>query len=282
MSANLKDSQIQQAEKDALEGQDITAEEVSTRRAELRRQRELLFREETRLKRISKIKSKTYRKLARKRADKAGGEIDLDQLRELDPERAEEEQAKLETARARERATLKHSAKGGRWAQNQHGAGEIEGKRQEMENMLAQGERLRRKVQGHASDGSESESDGDDGEGADVQQRAFDELANLQSKQVELDQEVASHKPNSIFAMKFMQNAASRERKEVDAQEEELRRQLEGYDDIDINSGSESDDSAVENVARVGGRFILSGTGAMNSVSACPNLRSQAFVTHTR
>lgn len=268
-SANLKDNQIAQAEKDALEGQDVSVEEIAARRAELRRQRELLFREESRRKRVAKIKSKTYRKLARKRADKAEGEIDLDDLRALDPKRAEEEQEKMETARARERATLKHSAKGGRWAQGQHGAGEIEGKRQELEHMLAQGERLRRKVQGHASDGSGSESGSEEelGDNEDVRARAFDELASLRTKQAELDDAVANSKPSGIFAMKFMQDAARREKISVDEDERELRKQLEEYEDAGIESGSESGGSDTENVTRVGGRLVLSGTGMTSQVS---------------
>jgi U3 small nucleolar RNA-associated protein 14 len=268
-SANLKDNQIAQAEKDALEGQDVSVEEIAARRAELRRQRELLFREESRRKRIAKIKSKTYRKLARKRADKAEGEIDLDDLRALDPQRAEEEQEKMETARARERATLKHSAKGGRWAQGQHGAGEIEGKRQELEHMLAQGERLRRKVQGNASEGSDSEIDSEEDFGGDedTRARAFDELASLRLKQAELDDAVASSKPSGIFAMKFMQDAARREKVSVDEEERELRRQLESYEDAGIESGGESDESDSGNVARIGGRLMLTGTGLSSQVS---------------
>ena len=268
-SANLKDNQIAQAEKDALEGQDISVEEIAARRAELRRQRELLFREESRRKRIAKIKSKTYRKLARKRADKAEGEIDLDDLRALDPRKAEEEQEKMETARARERATLKHSAKGGRWAQGQHGAGEIEGKRQELEHMLAQGERLRRKVQGNTSDGSDSDSGSEEepGDEEDVRTRAFDELASLRDKQAALEDAVTTSKPSGIFAMKFMQDAARREKVSVDEEERELRKQLEDYDDAGIESGSESDNSDTVNFARVGGRLVLSGTGMASQVS---------------
>jgi U3 small nucleolar RNA-associated protein 14 len=275
-SANLKDGQIVQAEEDALEGQDLTVDEIAARRAELRRQRELLFREESRRKRIAKIKSKTYRKIARKRADKAEGEIDLNDLRALDPARAEEEQNKMEIARARERATLKHSAKGGRWAQSQHGAGEIDGKRQELEYMLAQKERLRRKVQGKGSEASDSETGSeDDGEAeSDPRERAYDELAVLQTRQAALDQEVARSKPTGIFAMKFMQNAAQKEKARVDEEEEELRKQLEAYEDLGIESGDDDDDqSNQDNVLKTKGRLVLSGNNGEADVSTAGRIK---------
>lgn len=268
-SANLKDAQIAQAEKDMLEAQDLTPEEVAERRTELRHQRELLFREESRRKRIAKIKSKTFRKIARKRAGKGEGELDLEQLRALDPERAEEEQIKLEAARAKERATLKHSAKGGRWAQSQQGAGEYQGKRQELEDMLAQKDRLQRKIQGRDSDdessmGDVSGDDDDDLEDVDPRTQAFDELESLRARQAALDQEVSETKAGGIYSMKFMQNAALKEKAMVDAAEDQLRRELEEYEDGGIrdsdDGSSEEDDTGVQ---RVGGRIVLTGSGAV-------------------
>lgn len=271
-SANLQDAQIAKAEEDALKGQDLTVEEIAQRRSELRRQRELLFREEARAKRISKIKSKTYRKLARKRAAKAGGggdgEIDLEDLRRLDPERAEEEALKMETARARERATLKHSAKGGRWARAQHGAGETDGKRREIEDMLSQKERLTRKIQGRDSDassddGSDSDEDDEEDDGA-IRGDAFDELKALQEKNRRLEEETAQSKPSGIFGMKFMQRAMARDKARVDEEEEELRRQLEEYSDQGVGSDeggdSDNDPDAAQSmrVANNPGRMVFS------------------------
>ena len=69
-------------------GQDLSIEEIAARRADLRHQRELLFRAEARSKRVSKIKSKTFRKLTRKRDEK--NQVDMEDLQRLDPQKAEE------------------------------------------------------------------------------------------------------------------------------------------------------------------------------------------------
>ena len=59
--------------------------------------RSLLFFEEQKRKKISKIKSKTYRKLNRKRVD----EVNLETLEKLDPEAAYEKRMKMEMDRAK-------------------------------------------------------------------------------------------------------------------------------------------------------------------------------------
>ncbi|KAJ9111641.1 hypothetical protein QFC19_000998 [Naganishia cerealis] len=255
-SANLQDAQIAKAEEDALQGQDLTVEEIAARRSELRRQRELLFREEARAKRISKIKSKTYRKIARKRAAKAGEDaIDLEDLRRLDPERAEEEAMKMEASRAKERATLKHSAKGGRWARAQHGAGENDSKRKEIEDMLAQKERLTRKIQGRDSDASTDDDDDEDDDEDEqddsvIRGDAFDELKALQAKSKQLEEQTAQEKATGIFGMKFMQRAMAKDKARVDDEEAELRRQLEEYSDEGLESGNDGDSDADPDAAK--------------------------------
>jgi U3 small nucleolar RNA-associated protein 14 len=255
-SANLQDAQIAKAEEDALQGQDLTVEEIAARRSELRRQRELLFREEARAKRISKIKSKTYRKIARKRAAKAGeGAMDLEDLRRLDPEKAEEEAMKMEASRAKERATLKHSAKGGRWARAQHGAGENDSKRREIEDMLSQKERLTRKIQGRDSDASSDDDDDDDDDDDEqdddaIRGDAFDELKALQAKSKQLEEDTAQEKATGIFGMKFMQRAMAKDKARVDDEEAELRRQLEEYSDEGLESGNDGDSDADPDAAK--------------------------------
>ena len=68
----------------------LPVEEVMQRRAELRRARELLFREEIKAKRIKKIKSKAYRRVHRKerlRQEKLDEEMNA----EMDPDEDEQE-----------------------------------------------------------------------------------------------------------------------------------------------------------------------------------------------
>ncbi len=272
-SANLREG-IAQAEEDALEAADLTVEEVAERRAALRYERELLSRAETKSKRIAKIKSKTYRKLARKRA---GKEMDLEDLKRLDPEAAEAEALKLETLRARERATLKHSSKSSRWAQQNHGAGETVDKRREFEDMLSRGEKLKRKIRGVGSDESEGddsdEPDTDDQTENDVRAKAFDELARL--KQIE---EQDTEAPTGIMAMPFMQRALAKKDDAANLEEQELREQLEGYEGDDLDSDSEEQEG--DNYLKVGGnagRMVFSGKASASTAESVSN-QSQSVI----
>jgi U3 small nucleolar RNA-associated protein 14 len=54
----------------------LSPEEVANRRKELRQMRDLMFRNERKAKRIAKIKSKTYRRIRRKRVQKEAGADD--------------------------------------------------------------------------------------------------------------------------------------------------------------------------------------------------------------
>jgi U3 small nucleolar RNA-associated protein 14 len=90
------------------------------RRAELAKMRSLLFYKEQKQKKIAKIKSKTYRKIANKANEKGSAQLSLDELAELDPLKAQEERDKLEFARVQERMTLKHKNTG-KWAKKMLG-----------------------------------------------------------------------------------------------------------------------------------------------------------------
>ncbi len=62
--------------------------------------RSLMFFEEQKRKKISKIKSKTYHKIAKRAKSKLEGEeMDLETLKALDPEAAEERMRKMELER---------------------------------------------------------------------------------------------------------------------------------------------------------------------------------------
>lgn len=254
--ANLTDKGVTAAEDAALKGQELTVEEIAARRAELRHQRELMFRAESRAKRVSKIKSKTFRKLARKReARETGkaGEVSLEDLERLDPEAAAEERERLERDRVRERATLRHGARTGRWAQNVGGdAAEVDDRRRAKEEMLDMKERLQRKIHaagsGSESEESDSEDDSDDEEA--IKTRAFDQLSALDSAPV------ADGPKKGIAHMAFMKKAAEREMKKVREAEAELRNEIDAYGE---NGDEESDDDDVH-VMKVGeGRMVFAG-----------------------
>lgn len=256
-SANLTDSGVTAAEDAALQGQDLTPEEIAARRKELRYQRELMFRAEQRSKRVSKIKSKTFRKLARKRANRAAAAdgdqgISLEDLERLDPEAAVAEIERLERERARERATLRHGARSGRWARG--GDEEDEDHRRAKAEMLDIKERLQRKIHGKGDESSDDESSEESGEEEDIKGRAFDQLGDLDSKDV-------PQATKGIAGMAFMKKAEERKLKAVRESEKALRDDIEMFGEA--GSGSESEDDGVLKLGE--GRMVFAGPGAAES-----------------
>jgi len=241
-SANLTESAVTKREDEELQGQELSLEEIKARREKLAYQRELMFRAESKAKRISKIKSKTYRKLARKRAAKeGGGALDLDELEKLDPEAAAHEREKLERDRARERATLRHGAKSGRWARDrtQGGDGEMEDRRRAREEMLDIKEKLQRKIQGKdegdsSDDNSESANEDDDEDT--IREKAFNQLFAL-------DKPVENKGKNGLMEMAFMKKAQDREMKRVAEDEKQAREDIENYGNGNGNPDNSDDDS---------------------------------------
>ncbi|KAF8929147.1 hypothetical protein BGZ58_009148 [Dissophora ornata] len=208
----------------------MSTEEVEKRRAELRMMRDLMFREEIRAKRVSKIKSKLYHKIKKKERERNA--LTAEEMAELDPEQAREERLLAEQKRAEERMTLKHK-NSGKWAKDQlkHGNFDPES-RQAITEQIERGERLRRKIQDVDSDeeqsGGESEySEYDDDDIEGVKARAFDELAQVE-EQLAKDQDAALEAKvgKGIFAMKFMQDAAKRSKMQAEAAAEEFRKEM--------------------------------------------------------
>lgn len=257
--ANLTEDELTKHEDLQMEAREMTEEEIKARRAELRYQRELLFRAEAKAKRVAKIKSKTFRKLARKRAAKENPEMALEDLERLDPEAAEIEREKIERERARERATLRHGAKN-RWARGVGGEADDD-ERMAKEAMLDMKEKLLKKIQGK-DEGSSSEEESEDEEEDEetVKAKAFDQLAQLNSDSGAASQ---AQGKKGLMQMKFMQKAQERRMKEVAEQEKDARMQIElfGEDgEREEESGSESDEEpAVVNVGGNEGRLKFSG-----------------------
>jgi U3 small nucleolar RNA-associated protein 14 len=258
------------AEQDALAA--LPPADASARIAELRRTRELMFRAERKAKRLAKIKSKTYRRIAKKarlRAaaenGEAGGEMDLDDMAELDEidggSRAREELERREIQRARERATLKHASKGGgggRWAKSMAGMHGMDGDVHEAMNSRAnREEELRRKISGR-DEGDESSSnaseddDEDDDEGDKIRIDAFDEVAAMKNKDMS---EKSKSKPTGLMAMKFMQRAADEREKQVDQEVEGFERELRGL--VDGEDDAEAPASLGQRVQGNVGRMVF-------------------------
>ncbi|GAA5887298.1 hypothetical protein JCM16303_006580 [Sporobolomyces ruberrimus] len=220
--------------------------DLAARRAELRRQRDLMYRAERKAKRVAKIKSKAYRRIHRKGKDKDGPQLSLEDLEELDRidggDRVAEERSRLEVLRAKERATLKHSAKGGRWAKKVDGLDGLEDERNKsIRDMVERRDQLRKKIAGLEDDdededefapsGSEGEyGSGDDADFDSIRQKAFDELAALDAKEAAAIEN--DPKLKGVMNMKFMKDARARADREVGKEADELRRRLEQMDQV--------------------------------------------------
>ncbi|KAI0307649.1 small-subunit processome [Multifurca ochricompacta] len=207
----------------------LSIEEVASRRAEIMKTRELMFRAEVKAKRISKIKSKTYRRLKRREKENI----------------------------LKERATLRHKSTG-KWARAMQRRGEMDAdQRQGIAEMLEKGEKLRRKIQGgqESSDGDDDYSDGEDL--ARLKARVLDELAVLKRE----DSGRTQNKGKSVFDMKFMQDSAAREKREVDQQVDNLMKELQNSDapvhEDEFDGRDVPQDDPTVTVQRTGGRVSL-------------------------
>lgn len=240
----------------------LSVEEVAERRAELRKMRDLMFRADLKAKRVSKIKSKAYRKIHRKEREKLMAQLD-EGAEGVDEE---EERMKHEVERAKERATLKHKNTG-KWAKAMKSRGGLdEDQRRDINEMLERGDRLRQKIQGRGSDDDDENDlsdDGDEGgrEGAlqKAKATAFEELQQLEG--TEENQESVEVKAKSVFNMKFMKDAAARQNREVDKMVDDFRKEMG-----DADEGSENEDVPDESVdpiavQRAGGRMSFRPAG---------------------
>lgn len=286
-TAQMSQADLQQQEKAALATLDPA--DLAARQAELRRQRDLMYRAERKAKRVAKIKSKAYRRIHRKARERDGAngpQLSLEDLAELDAidggNRVDEERARLELQRAKERATLKHSGKGGRWARKVDGLDGLEEERNAaIRDMVARREELRKKIAGVGSDDERDEfassDDGDDrdsaGSDADddvdaVRRRAFDELAALDAKEAALKSN--DPKLKGVLNMKFMRDAMARADRDVQREEDELRQRLAQLDEAREASGGEEDGTAPvsmsEQVQGNLGRMVFGPTSAAAKV----------------
>lgn len=251
----MRDEDIVQTE--SLKMNHLSVEEVKARRAELAKMRELMFRAEAKAKRVAKIKSKTYRRLKKKERAKLAkqlgeGESDVD-------EDDEEARLKREMERAVERATLRHKNTG-KWAKAMKSRGELDvDQRKEISEMLDRGQKLRKKIQGKDSDeDSDEDSDDDEVTTQRVKESAFEELAGLEDGAADAPAEGGTQ-GKSIFEMKFMKDAMTRQQYRVNEEIDDFVKEMGGQP---IDPDDEGQDIAVEegeqaygaSVQRVGGR----------------------------
>lgn len=227
---------VEEGEQDLLKAEELAAnklpvEEVLQRRAELRRMRELLFREEIKAKRIAKIKSKAYRRVHRKErerlADKERMLMDPESF--ANGELNEDEQEEADRRRAEARMSAKH--KDSKWARSLKAtdravwdddarAGVIEQARRQ--------EELKRRIAGRNVD-QELSDDSDDEENNDYDGDTTAQLRKLASNKDE---------PKGLAALKFMQTAENRRKAQNNAAIADLQRELDPT--------AQDDDSGIE------------------------------------
>jgi len=229
------ESDLLKAEELALNKMPV--EEMLRRRAELRQNRELLFREEAKAKRISKIKSKSYRRVHRKQRER-----DAEKERALlDPEGLgipmdEDEKDLADRRRAEARMGAKH--KDSKWAKSLKATNRDvwdEGAREGALEQARRQEELKKRVAGRdvsdgSSDGMSDDDDSDDGDNSGTLKK-LEKLRGGEAPE------------KGIGAMKFMRDADARKKAKNDEALDALRKELAG-----MQSGDEEEEE--ENLGR--------------------------------
>lgn len=237
-AADGKSNEDQLQEIEEQQTRKLPIEEIQARRAELRKRRDLLFREEVRSKRIKKIKSKSYRRRHRKEREKMG-EQERQALIDAGVDIDEEEREKNERKRAEARMGSKH--RDSKWAKSLRQTGRTawdEDARNNAADLAQKEEDLRKRVEGKRVSGadddylgsSSSESEEDDPweeTGSDVEKRKISQKLGALDADNGDKQEIKGPHAN-LFSMKFMQNAEASRKAENDAEVRRLNRELHG------------------------------------------------------
>ena len=227
----------------------MSVEEVEAKRADLRRARDLLFREEKRAKRIKKIKSKSYRKVHRKEREKIA-RTEKDALVAAGVEDSESEQERNDRRRAEERMGQRHRES--RWAKgvkDTRRAAWDEDTRSGVTEMARRGEELRKRIEGKSvdndvSDTSDSHSSDDEDEDIDDPDEKITSKTMNRLRKVDEGSKDGTHDLRSgLSAMPFMRKAESMRQDQNREMIEKIRRDLQGEE-------TPSEEEPVEGAAR--------------------------------
>ncbi|MCJ1317628.1 hypothetical protein MMC15_002953 [Xylographa vitiligo] len=225
----------------------VPIEEVQARRAELRKARELLFREEIRSKRIKKIKSKSYRRVHRRERER-NALRDNEALAAAGAELSEDEQERNDRRRAEERMGARHRES--KWAKGIKDSGRAawdEDARGGVTEMARREEELRRRIAGkdvHPDDGSlgslSESNDEDDLSGDDNNDKNTEKLRRKLHQLGGSNQTELSGPGSRLSSMKFMQKAEAARQEQNDADMARLKRELAGEDSPDESDSIEA------------------------------------------
>lgn len=248
--------------------------------AQLRLARDLMFRAERKATRLAKIKSRTFRKIAKKsrerdalkNGDAEDGALTLDELQQLDAldggERAQAERERLEILRARERATLRHASAsgsasaGGRWSKSlRPGEAMDDNVKEAIRKRDSTQAMLRRKILGQDEDEDDSQPsdvDDDEDESDDSENLHRSTLKELDGLDIENQGELASSvKPKGLLGMKFMQKGMARENARLHDAVDDFKAVLEQ------DLGDDNDFTASPDARMAGGSMVKSNPGRM-------------------
>ncbi|CAO2655575.1 Nn.00g043780.m01.CDS01 [Neocucurbitaria sp. VM-36] len=268
--SNGKDDEEQIQKWEELQTNKLPIEEVMKRRAQLRMERELLFREEVRAKRIKKIKSKAYRRVHRKEREKLL-QKERDQLKADGVDLSEEEREYNDRRRAEERMGAKHRES--KWAKGIKATGRAAWDQDALDGvteMARRNEELRRRVEGKTirdedDEGSDLPSEEDESENDDDDQSDNEVLQQSLGK---LKQNPFSTDKSKLGQMAFMQKAEAVKRAQNDEAVEQMRRELAGEESMS--------DEERENTAKVGRRKY----GPGNNVTPAIQINRSEFEEH--
>ena len=247
-NGSSQEEQVQAFEE--LQTNRLPIEEVQTKRAELRKARELLFREEIRAKRIKKIKSKSYRRVHRRERDR-NVQQEREALVAAGLDISEDEQERNDRRRAEERMGARHRES--KWTRGVKDTGRAvwdEDARNGVAEMAKREEELRRRIEGRdVNNGDDDDSCSSNTETSDEEEHSniTDDqktAMKLQNRLRDLDSnsEANPFKQNGRFgltSMKFMQNAEKNRREQNDLAVEKLSREMTGIDSSDESEAGE-------------------------------------------
>ncbi|KAJ9630885.1 hypothetical protein H2203_001412 [Taxawa tesnikishii (nom. ined.)] len=211
----------------------IPVEEVMARRAELRKARELLFREEVKAKRVKKIKSKSYRRVHRKEREREAAKWEG-----LDDDMNEDDKERQDRRRAEARMGTKH--RDSKWAKSAKKAGRTvwdDDARDGVIEMARRNEELRRRIEGKDIRDDEDDEGTDIDEDEDEDEEEEDEiLSDDEAERKRLQRQLGKlgadkdAKQSRLGAMAFMQRAEAARKAQNDEDIERMQRELAGED----------------------------------------------------
>ncbi|KAL9091672.1 MAG: hypothetical protein Q9165_004748 [Trypethelium subeluteriae] len=218
-----------------LQANKMSLAEAQARQAELRKMRELLFREEVKAKRIKRIKSKAYRRVHRKERER-NAQAEREALASTGVDISDEERERHDRLRAEARmgAKLRNSKWAKEMRQSDRSAWDEEARDGVME-MARRKDELMQRMQGErireVGDGSDLSSD-EDGDGSyEVEDPTpkSQERRKLHGQLSRLSDQPAGDEPRSkLHAMAFMQKAESAREAQNQEDIEKLKRALDG------------------------------------------------------